>query len=373
MLHFTLVRERIVIEDIRYAGIIEDDIGYILLTRFSGTAGREMRETVSKLKTEGAKKLIIDIRSNPGGVLMPSVEISDLFLPKGKEIVKTKGRSPQSNRTYTASRAPLMPDEPIVVLVNGISASSSEILAGALQDHDRAVILGDTTFGKGLVQSVLELPDNGIFRITTAKYYTPSGRCIQRLDYSKWIADTDTSEIQQYKTANGRSVYGGGGIIPDITIHLPRISDISIDLRRKSMFFHFAVDYVNNNENPDSSLIIDDKMFENFKSFLSKKEYTYAHPVENSLERFRRDAKENGYEQLIDSELNALNAAMNIARESLLDSSREDLSFFLRTELATNMFGVHRAVEISLENDEVVQKAVSLLKNDQAYLNILRQ
>jgi len=365
-LTFRLVRERIVVEDVRYAGMINDEVGYILLTRFSGKVGSEVARHIEQLKARGMKKLIFDLRSNPGGVLGAGIAVSDLFLPKGARIVSTKGRSPQSNQKYDAQNAAAWADGELVVLVNRFSASASEIVAGAVQDHDRAVVIGDTTFGKGLVQSVFKLSDKAQLKLTTAKYYTPSGRCIQSRDYSNWSDTKEMDKSIKYKTDSGRTVYGGGGVAPDIAVELPLLTPMSVDMRRKSMFFNFALEYANTHKKTDD-FEIDDAICSAFKSYLKKREYNFRHPIEASLERLAEEVKESGYNPSLIDQIKALEAGLVETKDEIFNASLDDIRHFLKMELSTKFFGTTKSTEMGLKKDPVIQRAMEVLKDPNQY------
>lgn len=255
-LEFRLIRDIIVIQDIQYSDIIKDDIGYIRLTRFSKNSATQLDRSIKDLKQRGMKSLILDLRSNPGGLLDAAVSTSDLLIPKGEMIVYTQGRSGNSNRKFYASQDPVLEDLQLSVLVNRSSASASEIVAGAVQDLDRGLIIGSRTFGKGLVQTLIPFTNTTGLRITTAKYYVPSGRLIQdisRLNRDERVLLSEDAELSSdstkngngkaYYTKRGRIVYGGGGIKPDIEVELPLLSRFEVALIRQSMYFNFAVSY----------------------------------------------------------------------------------------------------------------------------------
>ena len=368
---FKLIREQIKVDDVRYAGIIGDSMGYILLTRFSNNAALEVRAAIDSLKKQHIKGLILDLRSNPGGLLDAAVKISSLFHPKNMDIVSTRGRAKGSINLFKSSTEPIYGDGPLVVLVNRFSASASEIVAGAVQDHDRGIILGDTTFGKGLVQSIIPLSPTSALKITTAKYYTPSGRCIQSHSYSAW---SDTASLDQavlYHTDLGRQVHGGGGIAPDVIIDHPPVSDIVIDLLRKSLFFNFAVDYANTHAVPDSNLLIDDNILQSFQQYLKEKSYSYQHPVEGDLTALKKEALEKGYSASLLQDIDRLQKSLEKSKLDMLSGSRQDIRRFLRSEIASKFYGTKRDVEIGLEDDPAVQKALLLLADEDMYSNVL--
>lgn len=369
-LEFTLVREQIKIEDVRYSGILDNGIGYIRLTRFTTNAYDELSRAVRALNEKNIRGLVLDLRSNPGGLLDAAVKISDIFLPKGKNIVSTKGRANGTDQNYRSLSDPLYGNGPLVILVNRYSASASEIVAGAIQDNDRGVVLGDTTFGKGLVQSVIQLSPTSALRITTMKYYTPSGRCIQKHDYSAW---TDTASIHTalFYTDTGRKVYSGGGIAPDLIVQYEPLNDIVIDMRRKSLFFNFAVHYVATHPSPASEIVIDDQIIEEFKAYLQDKSYAFRHPLERSLDELKQEARSRGYNGALLQDIDRLQGSLVYAKEDMFKNGIDDIKFFLKLELTTKTFGTTKGVEVSLEGDPVIQKALEVLNNQEKYASLL--
>jgi carboxyl-terminal processing protease len=372
LLDFKLIREKIKVDDVRYSGVIEDGIGYIQLTRFSKNAGSETAAAIENLLQNGANKgMILDLRYNPGGMLEAAVEVSDLFLPKKAMIVSTRGRTQNSIQEFESLNDPIYGDGPLVVLVNGVSASASEIVAGAIQDHDRGIILGDTTFGKGLVQTVVPLSKTSALKVTTAKYYTPSGRCIQKHNYTSWQDSTLQTDNGEYKTENGRTVRGGGGIIPDIHIELPLISELAWDMRRQSLYFNFAVYYANTHDQLNDNFEITDEILNEFKAYIKSKEYEYTHPIEKDLEALEKEAKEKGYQADFIQKVDALELAVEDLKAVMFEQSKEDIKRVLRQELASKFLGTQRAIEIGLKEDLVVQEAITLIRDQNHYRNVL--
>lgn len=371
-LEFKLIREKIKVDDIRYAGVIDEGIGYIQLTRFSKNAGRETAAAIADLQAKGANKgLILDLRWNPGGLLEAAVEVSDLFLPRKAMIVSTKGRTKNSDQEFFSYDHPTYKNGPLVVLVNGISASASEIVAGAIQDHDRGIILGDTTFGKGLVQTVVPLSKTSVLKVTTAKYYTPSGRCIQKHNYSTWLDSSLQTDNGEYRTKNGRIVRGGGGIIPDIVLKPPLYGNFARDLGRKSLYFNFAVHYANTHNELNGNFTITDEIFDEFKAYVESKDYEYTHPIQREIEALQKEIKQEGYGDDIIRKIDELKTALLDSNVGLFDQSKKDIKRILRHELATKFLGTRRAVEIGLEEDLMVQEAVEIIKDRNHYKNVL--
>jgi len=368
-LEFTLIREHIQIDDIRYTGVINDSIGYILLTHFSQNAIREVRQAVKDLNEKGIKALILDLRGNPGGLLESAVDVSDIFLDKKLLIVSRKGRSEESVEKYHATEKSLYAG-PMAILMNRFSASASEIVAGALQDHDRAIVLGDTSFGKGLVQSVIPLSENAALKITTAKYYTPSGRCIQRHSFFNQDS-TDNDKSDSYHTKNGRYVSSGGGIAPDIYILQKELQEMAVDLRRKSYFFNFAVHYSNTHAALDSNFQISDNIIQSFQQYLKDNQYNYEHPIEKSLRELRAESLQKGYGSQFLAQIDQLQSSIKQLESAYFKNSEADIRQILKQELASKYFGVRREVEVGLEADPVVTKAKQVLLDPILYKEIL--
>jgi carboxyl-terminal processing protease len=296
-LEFVITRDKISIYSVDVAVMVAKDVGYIYINRFSETTDREFKEAVSKLRAQGMKKLILDLRNNPGGLLSEAVKIADEFLPQGKLIVYTKGRLPEYNEEFYATSSGELEKIPVVVLVNQGSASGSEIVAGAIQDWDRGLIVGDTTFGKGLVQRQFPLNDGSAIRLTTARYYTPSGRLIQKpYEGKKYLGGVkDTSKEVYHTKVLNRSVYGGGGIAPDVVVKTQTLTDLSVDIRRNNLFYIFISNFMDSKGNEIRSKYgnnfelfkrdfqISDEMLENFKKFVISK------GIKWEEEQFKRD------------------------------------------------------------------------------------
>ncbi len=372
LLEFTLIREKIKVEDVRYAGFIKNGIGYVRLTRFSKNAAPEVAEAVQNLKSRNLKGLILDLRSNPGGMLESAVEVADMFLPKNLVIVSIRGRSKNSPHEFKSLKNPIYGDSPLVVLVNQFSASASEIVAGAIQDYDRGIIVGDTTFGKGLVQSVIPLSPTSALKITTAKYYTPSGRCIQKQNYSFWSDSLTVDKKSIYHTRSGRPVHGGGGIAPDVVVRPPMLSDLVVDLIRKSLFFNFAVHYANTHSIIDSTLQIKEDILNDFRQYLKKKSFKYHYPIEKDLSLLKKDVVESGYDSSLVKNIDLFEQSLDRSKNKMFLNSLPEIKRYLRLELASKFFGTRKGVELSLQDDPVVKKAVELLSDKAYYSSIIK-
>ncbi len=291
-------RDVVKVTNVPYYGMINDEVGYIDLKDFTATASREVRNSFQELKGKGMKKLILDVRENPGGLLNMAIDISNVFIPKGEEIVSTKGKVTEWNKTYTAYNPPLDTEMPIVVLTNNHSASAAEIVSGVIQDYDRGVLIGQRTYGKGLVQTTRELSFNTKMKITTAKYYIPSGRCIQAIDYSHRNDDGSVGKVPDslktaFKTRNGRVVYDGGGVLPDILTEKESLSALANTLSRKRLMFDYAVKYhyEHSTIKPAREFSLTDAEYQDFVKWLGDKEYDYTTQVERDLSTLEASAK----------------------------------------------------------------------------------
>ena len=378
-LNFLLTREEVRLKNVTYSGFIEDDtllgIGYIRLDRFARDADSEVQRAIKALDETGRlQSLILDLRDNPGGLLDAAVRITQLFVPQGSTIVSTRGRSPETERTYRSQTAPLLPDLPLVVLVNEYSASASEIVAGAIQDLDRGVIVGTTSYGKGLVQVIKPLPYNTSLKMTTSRYYTPSGRSIQAIDYGRH--DGTSSEIPDslrrvFRTAHGRAVLDGNGIEPDIEVSPGEVSELEQALDRRAAIFFFANHYAATHPTIPPSFTVTDEVMEEFKTWLEDQGFTYRTDAERSIDDIARALEELGYESATD-EVKALRAA--VAKEKAEDFDRHDerIRERLRAEILARYSGEEAQIKAALGRDAQVKAAVSLLQDNTAYAAVLR-
>lgn len=366
----SLQREKIVIPNVPYYGIIENNTGYIRLSNFTKDASKEVRAAFTDLSSQGAESIILDLRGNPGGLLNESVEVANIWVDKGNEIVSTRGKAKQWDNTYKTSKQAMNTSIPIVVLVNRGSASASEIVAGSLQDLDRALVVGERTFGKGLVQTTRKLSYNTHLKITTAKYYIPSGRCIQALDYAHRNEDGSVgyipdSLISEFKTANGRTVYDGGGIQPDITIETPDPANITLSLYINYLIFDYATDFSRRHDSiaVPAEFDISDEIYEDFISFLAHKEFSYNTSSKDQLDALIKAAKAEGYYSLAESELEVLKTKFNADLEKDLITFREEISDVLRDEIISRYYYQKGRIISNLRNDEQLSKAIELLED----------
>jgi len=391
-IEFRLIRDEIVIKDVAYSGIIEDGIGYIKLTHFSKNAGKEVEDAIRRLKSQNLNGLILDLRNNPGGLLDAAVEVADNFLNPGQLIVSTRGRSDNSDQEYRAQRRSTLGDKPLVVLVNGASASASEIVSGAIQDLDRGVVIGTRTFGKGLVQTVVPISRDAALKLTTAKYYIPSGRLIQnparlktelsdlfgpviRKEENKGGKKDEGAEAEKkhaYHTKNGRTVYGGGGIVPDIVVKEEPLTALDVALLRQTMPFNFAVVYAAKHPNLKRDFTVTDEMLDEFRAFLKEKDFRFKTQAEVELENLKKTAEKQGYFDAIAAQYDELWKAVERAKEREFERSKRFIRRVLEREIAAKLWGSDAEVEIGFKDDPVIQKAIEVLEKPSRYYSILQ-
>lgn len=377
-IEFTLVREQIQVNNVSYYGFIQEGIGYIRLDRFSRRAGEEVRLAIKEMKVKGdLKGIILDLRDNPGGLLEAAVETVSKFAPKGSMIVSTKGRKGGEERTYTVVEDPIAADIPLAILINKNSASASEIVAGSMQDLDRGIIVGTRSFGKGLVQTIIPLNYNASMKITTARYYTPSGRSIQEVDYLKKNKDgifstTPDSLKREFKTTKGRIVKELGGISPDTTVDDVQRSAYYIELMRKAMFFKFATTFVSKHPEGDQEFVANDNVIKEFENFLKEQKFEFIDPAEKKLVEFKEQMKQERYST---TSLNAIDGLIKqIHNEKLSAVSRNSTEIIneLTEEIVSRYSGEKGRTRVSLKNDLQAQTAATLLLNTKAYAAILK-
>ena len=373
----TITRETIKVKNVPYHGVIEDHIGFIKLTGFTPNAGKEVQDALIDLKSKGATKVVLDLRNNGGGLLHEAVNIVNIFVPKGTTIVVTKGKFEEDNRTYKTLNSPVDTEIPLVILINNNSASASEIVSGALQDLDRAILVGQNSFGKGLVQTTMSLNYNTSMKVTTAKYYIPSGRLIQRLDYGnkvngKAIAVADSAK-KEYSTKNGRKVTDGEGIQPDVPVDELTYSKLAQALIKNDLLFKFTNQFRSTHESIEEALKynVSDDVFNDFKKFISDKEYTYTTQTERDLEKLEKQAKEEKYFSLLEEELTKLKKALESTKQSDLENHQEELKELLEYEIVKRYYFEKGKVEVGFDDDLEWAKAKSILKNSNAYNNLL--
>lgn len=372
-------RERITVDNVPYYGMVTEDIGYIKLSNFTTGAGREVENAVKKLKSEGAQKLVFDLRGNPGGLLNESVNVSNVFIPKGSDVVSTKGKVKDWNKTYKAINSPIDTEIPVAVLTSSRSASAAEIVSGVIQDYDRGVLVGERTFGKGLVQATRPLTYNSQLKVTTAKYYTPSGRCIQAIDYSHRNDDGSVGKIADslktaFQTENGRVVYDGGGINPDIEVRQSKLAPISVSLYAKNLLFDYATEYYYSEpEMSDAKeFTLSDDEYAEFVAWLEGKDYDYTTEVEQTIDDLIESAKDEKYYQDIEGQIASLRKKVQHNKDQDLQKFKAEIKELLEEEIASRYYLREGKIEASFDDDDVLQAAVEVLENKEKYDAILR-
>jgi carboxyl-terminal processing protease len=380
ILEKTLTRKKITIPNVPYYAFVSGKIGYIRLTQFTKDAGLETGNALKALKSQGATSVILDLRGNPGGLLMESVNVCNLFIGKGKEVVSTRGKVKQWDNVYTTNASPVDTVMPVVLLVNRGSASASEIVAGALQDLDRALIVGQRTFGKGLVQTTRPLSYNAQLKVTTAKYYIPSGRCIQAVDYTHRNADGSVgivpdSLIRQFSTHNGRKVYDGGGISPDVPVEQEQIGNIAVSLYSKNLIFDYATLYFLSHPKAASveSLKLDDQEYGKFLEYIKDKNYDYTTESDDELEALIKTAKQEKYYDRASAEFEALKVKLAHDKEKDLQTFSNEIRLLLYEEIASRYFYQKGRIQASLDDDRDLEKAVEVLQNPKEYSTLMQQ
>ena len=377
-LEFSLNRKKITLKNVPFYGKLDEKTGYIKLADFTTNASAEVRNALVSLKSQGIDRLILDLRDNPGGLLNESVEVVNLFIPKGKEVVKTLGKVQNVNYTYKTSKTPLDKEIPLVVLINERSASASEIVAGALQDYDRAVLVGRTSFGKGLVQTTVPLSYNAQAKITTAKYYIPSGRCIQAIDYAQSrengvVTTVPDSLRKAFKTAKGRIVLDGAGIEPDEQVDEISYAPISYTLVTGNHIFDFATQYFYKNKTISDPINFEITAadYEDFKRFLSGKDYDYTTYTEKSISDFEKFLKKESYYQEIKDQLETVKSNVNHSKENDLDRHKEEIKKIINEEIVSRYFFQEGMIEAGLKEDPAVRMAKNYLNSPEKINNVL--
>ncbi len=376
-----LVREEIEIKSLPYYGVIDENIGYIRVTKFTPDVSRDVKNALRELKAEHQiESVILDLRGNPGGLLVEAPKICNLFIPKGEEIVTTKGKTKKWNQTLKTTDAPYDTEIPLAVLVSRTSASASEIVAGAIQDFDRGVVVGQRTFGKGLVQTTIPLNYNAQLKVTTAKYYIPSGRCIQALDYTHRNEDGSVgyvpdSLISEFKTRNGRTVYDGGGIRPDIDVESEEVSQMSISLISQNVVFDYATKFAHENPTIESveKFDITDTIYDDFVTFALEQDFDYETESEKELKELIKIAKREKYYQRAKEEIEALQNQLVNDKEEDLYAFKSEVIQFLRDEIVGRYYYEEGQIQANLKDDTQLEKTIDILRNKEKYNSILSE
>jgi carboxyl-terminal processing protease len=363
-LQFSLNRKKISLKNVPFYGKLDEKTGYIKLSDFTPNASAEVRNALVNLKAQGATQLVLDLRDNPGGLINEAVEIVNLFIPKGKEVVKTIGKLQQVNYTYKTTKTPLDKEITLVVLINERSASAAEIVAGALQDYDRAVLLGQKSFGKGLVQTTLPLSFNAQIKVTTAKYYIPSGRCIQAIDYAKSREEGSAGTVpdslrKAFKTTNGRIVLDGAGIEPDEKVTEKSYAPISYTLVAGNHVFDYATTFFYKNPSiaSPSKFLVTEEVYADFKKFLVGKEYDYTTYTEKSVQDMEKYLAKEPYFSEVKEQLDQIKSKVNHSKENDLETHQKEIKKILGEEIVSRYYFQEGMIEASLQGDPVIDLA----------------
>ena len=379
-LEFNIVREEIKAKNVTYSTLLENNIGYIRLDGFMENAAVEVREALMDLKQDGATSIVLDLRDNPGGLVNEAVGIVNLFVEKGQPVVYMRGRVKERDKTYRTENTPVDVQIPLAVMVNPMSASASEIVSGALQDLDRAVIIGQRSYGKGLVQQTLPLVYGSLFKVTIAKYYIPSGRCVQSIDYSHRKEDgtlerVSDSLITAYKTKNGRQVWDGLGVIPDIEVPARKFSVLTDTLVAKSLIFNYATSYAQTHASIEKSekFRLTDSEYTDFVAWVKTQNYTYVSKEEKDLNAFKRHAEKNGSFAAMSSEFESLRKKTEAGKADDFTEFKTEIKVLLEAEIASRYYYQGGRVAASLKDDPDLQQAIATITDAKSYRSILTQ
>ena len=374
-----LVLEEVEVKAVPFFGKVDDKTGYIVLTQFNKKASAETKAALESLKKDGAEKIILDLRGNPGGLLHEAVNICNLFVPKNEIIVTTKSKIEQHNNAYKTNFEPVDLEIPLVILVDGKSASASEIVAGALQDLDRAVVIGSRSFGKGLVQRPIDLVYGTQVKVTISRYYTPSGRCIQALDYghkdeSGKAIRTDAKNYNAFKTRKGRTVYDGGGISPDIALEETKLNPISEALQQNDALFNFATEYFYKNPSLGEKIpVLTDSDYTAFKQFLKKEDFSLDTETQKALKKAFQLAQKEGIDESIKTEYNQLTSAVQKSEEVQINKYQKEIKNLMVDELILRYQYREGLYKYYLKSNSEIKKATAILSNPAEYKKILLQ
>ncbi len=377
LLEFVLLREEIPVKNVTYAGFVEPGIGYIKLERFSRTAGDDIRTAIKDLKESGGLKgLVLDLRNNPGGLLDMAVDVASKFVPESSLVVTTRGRRSDAERSYYTAEKPMLADVPLAVLVDRGSASASEIVAGAIQDLDRGIIVGARTFGKGLVQTITRLSERTSLKITTGRYFTPSGRSIQEVDYFHRSKDGSVTVIadslrREFRTSQNRRVYEAGGIRPDSSVDAGEPSPFLVQLNRKAIPFKFANRFASKNKSLSEDFRVTDEILAEFEEFLREREFQYEDELEGKLAEIRQSAEAAKYPSKLFEQLDQLGTTIRKENLRVFQRHKEEVRRVLLDEIFGRVHGSQFRIRSSFGHDRQLQVAVSLLRGTTRYEQIL--
>jgi len=375
---FTIERETIKIKSVPHYSLMDEGVGYIYLANFRTDCSKEVKTALKNLiEEQKASSIILDLRDNPGGLLNEAINIAGLFLPKGSEIVSTKGKNDNHKRTENTRYHPLDTEIPLVVMVNENSASASEIVSGAIQDYDRGIVVGASTFGKGLVQTTRMMEYNSRLKLTTSKYYLPSGRCIQAIDYSGRYKDgvesVPDSLRTEFKTKKGRLVYDAGGIDPDVTSKSREFSSILYGLVTQNHIFDFATEYAHKHPTiaSPSKFTISDEAYENFKSFIAKRDFTYDSQSEHVIKQIKLKAEKDGFSEKILTQIDALEKGIIAEKLDDLEDFKAQIKYYLQEEIISRYYYQSGAIQSAIHNDPYIKQSKQLLTDLTEYKAIL--
>ncbi|KVV13591.1 S41 family peptidase [Flavobacterium sp. TAB 87] len=374
----TLVLDEVDIKSVSFFGMIDSKTGYIVLSHFNRKASNETKEALEKLKKDGATQIVLDMRGNPGGLLNEAVSICNLFVAKNEVIVTTKSRIEKNNTTYKTTQEPVDTQIPLAIIVNGRSASASEIVSGALQDLDRAVVLGSRSFGKGLVQRSVDLTYGTQLKVTISRYYTPSGRCIQSLDYTHKdkngvASKTDAKNYNAFKTRKGRLVFDGGGVLPDVELDESKMSPIATALLKNDGIFDYATTYYYKNPSLGTKIpTLSDSDYSDFKNFLKTNKITLDTETELALKKTLEAAKKDQIDSAITAEYQQLVTAIEKSETTLLDKNKKEISSLIQEELIKRYQYQEGLYQFYIKDNSEIKKSVELLNNQSQYKSILK-
>ena len=364
-LDIPILRERIHFPDVEYSGMLDDTTGYILQSGFTENVLSEIRTRFNELKKQGMKRLVLDLRGNGGGLMSEAINIVSLFVPKGSLVVSSKGNTPDSKKEYRTSLEPIDTEIPMIVMIDSGSASSSEIVAGAFQDLDRAVIMGKRSYGKGLVQSIRPLPYNGQMKVTTAKYYTPSGRCVQAIDYANRNEDGSVGHIpdsltKEFRTVSGRIVRDGGGITPDVDIPFKEYNRLVYSLVLGGVIDQYVIDYCRRHESIPAvdDFYYDDEDFEDFVAFAKTQEFDYRSSAKTYFDQMKKQLEKDGLADSMSQELNALEKSLEMDKERFIRLKKDEIVPFIEEEIATRYWFQEAGVKVRLRYDQQLKQAL---------------
>ncbi|MBP6181181.1 S41 family peptidase [Flavobacterium sp.] len=373
-----IVRDEVEIKSVPFFGKIDAETGYIVLSHFNNKASVETKMALEQLKNEGAKRIVLDLRGNPGGLLNEAVNICNLFVPKNEIIVTTKSKIEKYNNTYKTTREPVDTEIPLAIIVNGKSASASEIVSGALQDLDRAVVLGSRSFGKGLVQRPIDLTYGTQLKVTISRYYTPSGRCIQALDYAHkdkngLAIKTEEKNFNAFKTRKGRTVYDGGGIQPDVELAETKLSPITSALVKNDGIFNYVTNYYYKNPTLGNTVpTISDAVYLDFKQFLKTQKFSFDTDTELALKNTLAVAKKEKIDESITAEYQQLLSALQKSEDALLEKNQKEIKNLILEEIIKRYQYQEGLYQYYIKNNYEIMKAVSILNNNAEYKSILK-